>query len=422
MTLDLNLIRPQFPALERPQVFFDNPGGTQIVQSSLERIVRYFKESNANHGGLFATSRASDAVVDAARSAMADFINAASGNEIIFGANMTTLTFSMSRALGRTFNPGETIVVTRMDHDANISPWLMMAEDRGLKVRWVDFHPEDGTLNLEDFQSALSEKPRLVAFGYASNLLGTINPVEKLTRLAHEAGALVYLDAVQYVPHAPVDVQKVGCDFLACSSYKFYGPHLGILYGRFDLLKNLQAYKVRPAPVEPPGKFETGTGNFEHIAGLLGALEYFEWVGRTFGEEQYELYAENYQGRRLAFKVGMGALHAYNFELNRLLLDVLSSVPGLTIYGITETRSLEQRLPTFSFTLAGVSPEETARKLDGKGIFVWNGNFYALAVTERLGLESSGGVVRVGAVHYNTAAEIHRLGDALQEIARDVKR
>jgi selenocysteine lyase/cysteine desulfurase len=213
MTLDLNLIRPQFAALDRPQVFFDNPGGTQIVQSSLERIVRYFKECNANHGGEFATSRASDVVVDAAREAMADFINARSGNEIIFGPNMTTLTFSMSRALGRTFNPGDTIVVTRMDHDANISPWLMMAEERGLKVRWVDFHPEDGTLNLEDFQAALEEKPRLVAFGYASNLLGTINPVEKMTRMAHEAGALVYLDAVQYVPHAPVDVQRVGCDF-----------------------------------------------------------------------------------------------------------------------------------------------------------------------------------------------------------------
>jgi selenocysteine lyase/cysteine desulfurase len=227
---------------------------------------------------------------------------------------------------------------------------------------------------------------------------------------------------VQYVPHAPVDVQKVGCDFLACSSYKFFGPHLGILYGRYDLLANLQAYKVRPAPVEPPGKFETGTGNFEHIAGLLGTLEYFEWVGRTFGEEQYELYAENYQGRRLAYKVGMGALHAYNFELNRLLLDVLGLVPGLTIYGITDARNLEQRLPTFSFTLAGVSPEETARKLDEKGIFSWNGNFYALAVTERLGLESGGGVVRVGAVHYNTAAEVQRLGEALQEIVRDGNR
>jgi cysteine desulfurase family protein (TIGR01976 family) len=283
MTLDPVQIRAQFPSLDRPAVFFDNPGGTQIARQSAGRIQKYLMECNANHEGAFKTSRDSDAMLDQAHQAMADMLNASRREEIVFGANMTTLTLSLSRALARTFNPGDEIVVTRLDHDANISPWLLAAEDRGCNITWVDFDVEDCTLKLDDFERALARKPKLVAFGYASNAVGTINPVHQITRMAHEAGALVYVDAVQYAPHGPIDVQDIGCDFLVCSAYKFFGPHAGILYGRYDLLDRLTAYKVRPAPALPPGKFETGTQNHEGIAGVLGAVEYLAWVGETFG-------------------------------------------------------------------------------------------------------------------------------------------
>jgi cysteine desulfurase family protein (TIGR01976 family) len=416
MTLDLPAIRQQFPALERPTIFLDNPGGTQICRQSLERISEYLIEHNANHGGAFPTSRRSDALVDEARAAMADFLNAARPEEIVFGANMTTLTYTISRALGRTFDPGDTIVVTRLDHDANISPWVQLAEDRNLRIRWVDFHPEDGTLDIDDFQAAMQEKPRLAAFGYASNALGTVNPVGRLVRLAHEAGALTYIDAVQYAPHGPIDVQRIGTDFLVCSSYKFFGPHLGALYGRYDLLESLPAYRVRPAPSEAPGKFETGTGNFEHMGGLLGALEYFQWIGETFGDEHRELYQDHYEGRRLLLKLGMSALRAYEYELSRALLEILEETPGATIYGPTDVRQLEKRVPTFSFTLQGRSPLQVAEHMGSHDINIWNGNFYALAVTQRLGLEGSGGLIRVGASHYNTVAEIERFGEVLREI------
>jgi cysteine desulfurase family protein (TIGR01976 family) len=417
MPLDITTIRQQFPALERPVIFLDNPGGTQICRQSLDRITQYLVENNANHGGLFETSRQSDALIEQARAIMADFLNAARPEEIVFGANMTTLTYTFSRALGRTFNPGDTIVVTRLDHDANISPWLQLAEDRDLRIRWVDFHAEDGTLDIDDFQAAMEEKPRLVAVGYASNALGTVNPLGRLVRLAHEAGALVYVDAVQYAPHGPIDVQRLGCDFLVCSSYKFFGPHLGALYGRYELLENLPAYRVRPAPSEAPGKFETGTGNFEHMSGLLGSLEYIQWIGETYGDEHRELYAEHYEGRKLLLKLGMSALRAYEYELSRALLDILEETPGVKVYGLTDARQLEKRVPTYSFTMAGHSPEEVADFMGSHDINLWNGNFYALAVTQRLGLEEQGGLVRVGAAHYNTIEEIERFGEVLRELA-----
>lgn len=418
MPLDLTAVRAHFPALSRDAIFLDNPGGTQISRTSAARIQRYLLECNANHGGLFATSRASDALVEEARRAMADFLNAARPEEIVFGPNMTSLTFNLSRALGRILQPGDTIVVTRLDHDANISPWLMMAEDCGCRVRWVDFHPEDGTLDMDDMRAAVAESPKIVAFGYASNALGTVNPVKEITDLAHAAGALVYVDAVQYAPHGPIDVRRLGVDFLVCSSYKFFGPHLGILYGRYDLLDRLPAYRVRPAPQDPPGKFETGTGNFEHMAGVLGALEYFEWLGRNYGEEFYDLYVGQYQGRALALKQAMSAVRSYETELIRALLDVCKSTPGLKLYGIRSLRKIEQRVPTFSFTLAGKHPDEVAQRLADEGIYTWNGNFYALAVTQRLGLEDQGGLLRVGAVHYNTVEEIKKLGEALKKISR----
>ncbi len=418
MTLDLKSIRGQFPALNRPAVFLDNPGGSQIAQPSLDRIHRYLVENNANHGGAYPTSRQSDAVVDAARAAMADFLNARRPEEIVFGVNMTTLTYIVSRALARTFRPDDTLVVTRLDHDANISPWLQVAEDRGCRVRWVDFDPELGTLDLNDLQKALAEKPRLVAVGYASNALGTINPLSAIIRQAHDAGALVYVDAVQYAPHGAIDVQQLDCDFLACSAYKFFGPHLGILYGRYPLLDELPAYRIRPAPVQPPGKFETGTAPFESISGLLGTLEYLHWLGEQYGQEFRPRLEATYQGRRLVFKQAMNAIQSYELQLNLALLKALQQTPSVRLYGISDQDCQQQRVPTFSFTLAGWTPRQVAERMGEQDIYLWDGNFYALAVTERLGLESRGGLVRVGAVHYNTLGEIERFAEALLALSR----
>jgi len=418
MSLDPSLIRNQFPSLDRPAIFFDNPGGTQIARQSAARIQTYLLETNANHEGAFATSRQSDAILDEAHAAMADFLNAARPEEIIFGNNMTTLTLHISRSLARTLNPGDEIVVTRLDHDANISPWLLVAEERGCKVTWIDFDVEDCTLKLDEFEKALEHKPKIVAFGYASNAVGTVNPVRKITQMAHAAGALVYVDAVQYAPHGPIDVQSLGVDFLVCSSYKFFGPHAGALYGRYELLDELKAYKVRPATDSLPGKFETGTQNHEGIAGVLGALEYFEWLGKTFGGEQEEgLRERGYSGRRLELKKAMTVLRACEFELSRALLSALEQVPGLRLYGLADPRKLDQRVPTFSFTLEGKHPRAVAEALAAEGIYVWDGNYYALAVTERLGVEQSGGMVRVGAVHYNTLDEVRRLGEVLKKMA-----
>jgi cysteine desulfurase family protein (TIGR01976 family) len=413
--LDLALIRSQFPALARPAIFLDNPGGTQIARQSLDRITRYLVETNANHGGVFATSQDSDATIDAARAGMADFLNASGPQEIVFGPNMTSLTFNISRALAHEFRPGDTIVVTHLDHDANISPWLRLAEDRNCRIRWVDFNPADGTLDQADYQAALTENPRLVAFGYASNALGTINPVNQMTAQAKAAGALVYIDAVQYAAHGPIDVQALGCDFLVCSAYKFFGPHAGALYGRYDLLDRLRAYRVRPAPADPPGKFETGTGNFEGIAGLLGALEYFEWLGNTYGRD-LTITPGSFSGRRLVFKQALAAVREYETSLSRAILDMLSELPGAHVYGPTDTHRLDDRVATVSFTLQGFTPEQIAAHLARNSIYVWNGNFYALEVTTTLGLEGQGGLLRVGATHYNTLAEIDRLGEVLRSL------
>lgn len=416
MTLDLHAVREHFPALRRPLIYLDNPGGTQIAQESIDRINTYLTLHNANHGGAFATSQESDAIVDEARNAMANFLNASRPDEIVFGPNMTSLTFNISRSLARTFKPGEHLVVTRLDHDANISPWMHVAEETGCQLDWVDFHPDDGTLDLDSLERALANNPRLVAVGYASNALGTINPVEKIVEMAHSAGALVYVDAVQYAPHGPIDVQTLGCDFLAVSSYKFFGPHAGILYGRYNLLEELAAYRVRPAPAEPPGKFETGTGNFEAISGILGALEYLEWIGEAFGKDYAEKYSRQFSGRALKLKQAMSAIRAFEFEVSRSVLDILEELPGLTIYGIRDPRRLDERVPTFAFNLHGKHPLGVAEYLGQAGINVWNGNYYALAVTERLGVEESGGMVRVGPVHYNTQEEIEKFGQVLGKI------
>ncbi|HLI90233.1 MAG TPA: cysteine desulfurase-like protein [Ktedonobacteraceae bacterium] len=415
--LNIDTIRSHFPALATDAIFFDNPGGTQVARETLERMQRYLLSTNANHGGAFRTSRESDAVVYEARQAVADFLNAARPEEIIFGQNMTSLTLHMSRSLARTLNAGDEIVVTRLDHDANIAPWLLIAEDRGCTVRWVDIHPEDCTLDMEEMERQITPRTRIVAVGYASNAVGTINDVQRVVQLAHRAGALCYIDAVQFAPHKAIDVQALGCDFLACSAYKFFGPHTGILYGKYDLLNRLTAYKVRPASNLPPDKFETGTQSFESIAGVLGAMEYFAWVGTTFGGQFAARYPD-LSGRRLALKQGMAAIEEYELGINYALLDGLSSVPGLRLLGITDAQRMDQRVPTFSFTLEGWHPRAVAEVLDRAGIYVWDGNFYALAVTERLGLEDKGGIVRVGLTHYNTRAEIDKLVDTLLSIKR----
>jgi len=278
---------------------------------------------------------------------------------------------------------------------------------------------EDGTLKLDDLQRALERKPRLLAVGYASNSLGTINPIQKMIKMAHDAGTLVYIDAVQFAPHGAIDVQKLDCDFLISSAYKFFGPHSGILYGKRELLEKLFAYKVRPATNKLPGKFETGTQNHEGIAGVLGAIEYFEWVGREFGGEQAEGLVENgYSGRALTLKKAMTAIRAYEFELNRALLSTLQEVPGLMIFGLTDARRLDERVATFSFRLNNQHPHKVAQQLADEGIYVWDGNYYALNVSERLGVEDSGGMVRVGAAHYNTLDEVARLGTVLKKIAK----
>jgi len=419
MTLDLSIIRQQFPSLDRPAVFFDNPGGTQIAKQSLDRINRYLLECNANHEGAFATSQQSDAVLHEAHAAMAYFLNASSPDEIVFGQNMTTLTLHISRSLARILHPGDEIMVTCMDHDANITPWTLVAEDRNCKVTWVDFDVEDYTLKVDEFERALGNKPKIVAFGYASNATGTINPVRKLTKMAKDAGALVYIDAVQYAPHGPINVQELGCDFLVCSAYKFFGPHVGVLYGKLELLEDLKAYKVRPAPNDPPGKWMTGTQNHEGIAGVLGALEHFEWIAEQFAEAQKQSLAEEKAtGRRQNLVAAMTAIRAYEFELSRALIEAIQAVPGTRIHGITDMKRLNERVPTVSFTLEGKHPREIAEALGEEGFYVWDGNYYALAVTERLGVESNGGMVRVGAAHYNTVDEVQRFGEVLKAIGR----
>jgi cysteine desulfurase family protein (TIGR01976 family) len=418
VTFDPAKIRRQFPALTGEAVFLDNPGGTQAAKYGLDRLLEYMIESNANHNGVFKTSRASDAIILKAREAMADFLGAARPEEIVFGQNMTSLTLHLSRALARRLSPGDRVVLTRLDHDANIAPWLLMAEDRGLEVLWVDFRPEDGTLDLESFGRALEEKPKLVAFGYASNALGTINPVARLTELAHAAGALVFIDAVHYAPHGPIDVRRIGGDFLVCSAYKFFGPHLGILHGRHELLEEWFAYKVRPAPDAPPGKWETGTQNHEGIAGLWGTLEYFEWLGTHFGQDDTATLEKEYRGRALKFKQAMAAVRAYERGLALAMLEVLKNVPGLRVYGLADPTRLEERVPTYAFRLDPLTPRQVAEKLDEAEIYVWSGNYYALEVTRRLGVEDKGGLVRAGAVHYNTLEEVERFGKALGRLGR----
>jgi len=412
--IDAAQIRSQFPSLSqtldgRPVVFFDNPGGTQCPGVVIDAVAHYLAHDNANHGGAFATSRRSDAMLADAHEAMADMLGASSADEIVFGANMTTLTFGLSRALGRSLSPGDEIIVTRLDHDANIGPWLHVAADRGAAIRWVDIDPADCTLDLDSFRRQLSAKTKVVAVGFASNAVGTINDASAITRMAHDAGALVFVDAVQFAPHGPIDVQQVGCDFLACSPYKFFGPHVGVLFGRRDLLDRLDAYKVRPALDRPPDKFETGTLNHEGIAGTRAAVAYLASLADGLVPDG--------STRRARVQAAMTAIREHEKPLSVRLLQGLAAIPGLRVYGIADPCRVDERVPTVSFTMQRWSPREIAERLAARGIFVWDGNFYALAVTERLGLEPSGGLLRVGLAHYNTADEVDRLLEELRRLA-----
>ncbi|MBN2044951.1 MAG: cysteine desulfurase-like protein [Anaerolineales bacterium] len=408
---DLDLVRSRFPGLARPAIFFDSPAGTQIAQTAIDRINEYLIRTNANHGGTFATSRESDALVDEARSAASAFLGASRPEEIVFGPNMTTLTLHISRSLARQFTAGDTIVVTRLDHDANITPWTLIAEDKGLKVEWVDFDVETGKLRLDTLEAALEKRPKLVAVGYASNALGTINPVRQITEMAHAAGAWVYVDAVQYAPHGIIDVSDLDVEFLACSAYKFYGPHIGLLYGKYHLLDEMKAYKVRPASNLPPEKYETGTQSFEGIAGVLGALEHLAWIGKTFNGGGSDT-------RQTLLRSGMRAVQSHEQALSKSLLSRLKAIPEVIIYGQDDPDDVSQRVPTVAINVKGKHPEQVARALAEQEIFVWSGNYYALAVTERLGVEDSGGMVRIGAAQYNREEEIEVLGAALEQIVK----
>jgi cysteine desulfurase family protein (TIGR01976 family) len=409
---DVAHVRSQFPSLVqtqngKPVVFFDNPGGTQCPQTVIDAVAGYYLRDNSNHGGAFATSQRSDAMLDDAHQAMADMLGAVSPGEIVFGANMTTLTFAISRALARRLEPGDEVVVTRLDHDGNVAPWLLAARDAGATVRWVDVDPEDCTLDMEGFAHAITGKTKIVAAGYASNAVGTINDVAAIVRMAHAVGALAYIDAVQYAPHGPIDVQALGCDFLVCSAYKFFGPHEGVLYGRYDLLDGLEAYKVRPATNSLPGKFETGTQNHEGIAGTLAAVEYLAQLSGLDAAQS---------SRRQRVVAGLAGVKAYEKSLSARLIAGLQQVKGVKVWGITDAGRLDWRVPTVSFAMAGHHPRQIAEHLGKRGIFVWDGNYYALSIMERLGLEPSGGMLRVGLVHYNTAAEIDRLLEAVAEL------
>ncbi|MCI0397691.1 MAG: cysteine desulfurase-like protein [Chloroflexi bacterium] len=404
-------LRQQFPALHQevngyPATFLDGPGGTQVPQRVIDAISNYLAQGSSNHGGPFLTSRRTDEMVDAAREAMKDLFNARRPEEIVFGQNMTSLTLAMSRAIARTWQPGDEIVVTRLDHDANIAPWLLAAGDRGVTVRWLDFRPEDCTLALDRLPGLLNEKTRLVAVTYASNAVGSITDVRRVAQLAHQVGALVYVDAVHYAPHGLIDVQELDCDFLACSAYKFFGTHTGVLYGKYEWLDELTAYKVRPAPAAPPGKWETGTQSFESLAGVTAAVEYLASIGGREGS------------RRERLVRAMGRIKAYEMGLSEHFLREAPRVPGLRVYGITDVERLDQRAPTFAVSLEGYPAGEVAARLGEQGIFVWSGHYYAIAAMERLGLLDRGGLVRIGLVHYNTREEIDRVLAALTDMAR----
>ena len=410
-TLDLTWVRSQFPALLQtvnghPAVFLDGPGGTQMPQRVIDAITNYLAHDNANSGGAYATSRRTDAMIAGARTAMADFLGC-DPDEVVFGPNMTSLTFALSRSIGRELGPGDEIVLTHLDHDANVSTWRAL-EERGATVRFVDINEVDCTLDMSDLARKISGHTRLVAVGYASNAVGTINNVREVVRLSRQAGALTYIDAVHYAPHGPIDVRVLDCDFLVCSTYKFFGPHMGVLYGKREQLKRLHPYKVRALTNNSPFRWEWGTLNHECIAGITASVEYLADLGRRMDP--------SVQTRRAALLAAYGAIQHHERSLAEHLIRGLLAIPGLKLYGISDPKRFNQRCPTIAVRIEGRPPLGLATKLGEHGFFTWDGNYYALNLTERLDVEKTGGFLRIGLVHYNTADEVDRFLTALREI------
>jgi len=444
--LDLTYIRAQFPSLAQtvngyPAAFLDGPGGTQVPQRVIDAISNYLCRDNANTGGAYATSRNTDAMLAEARDAMADFLHCGA-DEIVFGPNMTTLTYGISRAIARDLGPGDEILVTRLDHDANVAPWLAL-EEKGVTIRWAEIHEENCTLDLADLASKINERTKLVAVGYASNAVGTINPVKAIIRLAHAAGALSYIDAVHYGPHGLIDVAALDCDFLVCSTYKFFGPHMGVLFGKREHLQRLRPYKVRPLTDAVPNRWEWGTLNHECIAGITACVEYIADLGMkvegatpshvgTDAEACPELSrrvrpssearSATNSARRAAIVAAFEAIHHYEHGLMARLITGLQQIPKLKIYGITDPARFAERCPTLAVRVENQTDDQTplalSKKLGERGFFTWDGNYYALNLTERLDVEKSGGFLRIGLVHYNTAEEVDRLLAALKEIVK----
>ena len=409
--LDISWVRSQFPALAQtvnghPAVFFDGPGGTQVPQRVINAMTGYLSHDNANTGGAYPTSRRTDAIIAGARAAMADFLNC-DRDEVVFGQNMTSLTFALSRALGRNLGPGDEIVLTHLDHDANVSPWRAL-EERGVMIKFVDLNPADCTLDMHDMAGKICSHTRLVAVGVASNAVGTINNVREIVRMARQAGALTYVDAVHYAPHGPVDVRALDCDFLVCSTYKFFGPHMGVLYGKRQHLERLQPYKVRALSNNVPFRWEWGTLNHEGIAGITACVEYLADLGRHLDPLA--------SSRRAALSAAYRGIQAYERCLAERLALGLLQIPGLTLYGISDLKRFDRRCPTFAVRIEGHTPLQLATDLGERGFFTWDGNYFALNLTERLDVEKSGGFLRIGLAHYNTAEEVDRFLTALQEI------
>jgi cysteine desulfurase family protein (TIGR01976 family) len=410
--LDVAWVRQQFPSLDiqvngYAAAFLDGPAGTQVPRQVVDAIQNYFLTANANTCGAFETSRRNDSIIDSARAAMADFFHC-DKDEVIFGQNMTTIAFALARAIARDLNPGDEIVVTTLDHDANVAPWRAL-EEKGVVIRQADIHESDCTLNLDDLKKKITAKTKLVAVGYASNAVGTINPVAEITKLAHAAGALMFIDAVHYAPHGPIDVRALDCDFLACSPYKFFGPHMGTLYGKREHLLRFRPYKVRPAPDTLPDRWETGTQVQELIAGIAAAVDYLAELGRRCDSTAKD--------RRSALLAAYRSTRQHEMALLARLIPGLLAIPGLKFFGITDPNQFEHRCSTVSIRLADHTPTETAKFLGDRGIFTWDGNYYALNLAERLGVQSTGGFLRIGLVHYNTPVEVDRLLAALREFA-----
>jgi len=413
MAFDLDQVRAQFPSLSendngKPRLYFDNPAGTQVPLSVAERMTDCLLHKSANIGGYFPTSKMAGEVADEARAAVADFLNAPAPDEIIFGQNMTSLTFHVSRSIGRHFNAGDEIILSRMDHDANVEPWKLMARDFDLTVRWLPFDTDTYEFDLAKLDELLSDRTRLVCVGGASNLLGTINDVKAICGKARDAGAWSFVDAVQSAPHVSTDVQDIDCDFFVCSSYKFFGPHQGMMWGRRDVLEQLAAYKVRPAPEELPWSFESGTQSHEGLAGVAATIDYFAWIG----QEMAGVAAD----RRSQLVAALGMLFDYEKHLARQLIAGLQSISGVKVLGITDPAALDRRVPTVAFIHRDHEPAAIAEALAEQNIFAWSGDNYALEVARALQINESGGAVRIGAVHYNSADEIDKVLDALEAI------